>query len=150
MFSSISLPRPDGRRDWVAVILRRSFGSSTVYRRFSGRQISFRARSPNSAGHWRSVPSPVSDIRSTRCSAGYWRVGTPWSRVNAVQIFGSNRAKMVLRRVCKARLRNQCDLSAQPRRPPFDGASNYTVHFDKEQTPPAEAFWSIALVDCFV
>jgi hypothetical protein len=54
---------------------------------------------------------------------------------------------MVLRRVCKARLRNQCDLSAQPRRPPFDGASNYTVHFDKGQTPPAEAFWSIALYD---
>jgi hypothetical protein len=25
---------------------------------------------------------------------------------------------------------------------PLDGASNYTIHFDKGQTPPADAFWS--------
>jgi hypothetical protein len=30
---------------------------------------------------------------------------------------------------------------------PLDGASNYTIHFDKGQTPPAEAFWSITLYD---
>jgi hypothetical protein len=30
---------------------------------------------------------------------------------------------------------------------PLDGASNYTIHFDKEQIPPAQAFWSITLYD---
>jgi hypothetical protein len=30
---------------------------------------------------------------------------------------------------------------------PLDGTSNYTIHFDKGQTPPAEAFWSITLYD---
>jgi hypothetical protein len=30
---------------------------------------------------------------------------------------------------------------------PLDGASNYTIHFDKGQTPPAQAFWSITLYD---
>ena len=30
---------------------------------------------------------------------------------------------------------------------PLDGASNYTIHFDKGQMPPAEAFWSITLYD---
>jgi len=30
---------------------------------------------------------------------------------------------------------------------PLDGASNYVIHFDKGQTPPAEAFWSITLYD---
>jgi hypothetical protein len=30
---------------------------------------------------------------------------------------------------------------------PLDGANNYTIHFDKGQTPPAEAFWSITLYD---
>jgi hypothetical protein len=30
---------------------------------------------------------------------------------------------------------------------PLDGASNYTIHFDKGQIPPAEAFWSITLYD---
>ena len=29
----------------------------------------------------------------------------------------------------------------------LDGASDYTVHFDKGQMPPAEAFWSITLYD---
>jgi hypothetical protein len=29
----------------------------------------------------------------------------------------------------------------------LDGASNYTIHFDKGQMPPAEAFWSITLYD---
>jgi hypothetical protein len=30
---------------------------------------------------------------------------------------------------------------------PLNGASNYTIHFDKGQTPPAQAFWSITLYD---
>jgi hypothetical protein len=30
---------------------------------------------------------------------------------------------------------------------PLDGASNYTIHFDKSQIPPADAFWSITLYD---
>jgi hypothetical protein len=30
---------------------------------------------------------------------------------------------------------------------PLDGANNYTIHFDKEQIPPAQAFWSITLYD---
>src|SRR5262249_51952231 len=30
---------------------------------------------------------------------------------------------------------------------PLDGTSNYTIHFDTGQTPPAEAFWSITLYD---
>jgi hypothetical protein len=30
---------------------------------------------------------------------------------------------------------------------PLDGASNYTIHFDKGQTPPAHAFWSVTLYD---
>ena len=30
---------------------------------------------------------------------------------------------------------------------PLDGANNYTIHFDKEQIPPVQAFWSITLYD---
>jgi hypothetical protein len=30
---------------------------------------------------------------------------------------------------------------------PLDGASKYTIHFDKGQMPPAQAFWSITLYD---
>jgi hypothetical protein len=30
---------------------------------------------------------------------------------------------------------------------PLDGANNYTIHFDKSEIPPAEAFWSITLYD---
>jgi hypothetical protein len=30
---------------------------------------------------------------------------------------------------------------------PLDGASNYTIHFDKDDIPPVEAFWSITLYD---
>lgn len=30
---------------------------------------------------------------------------------------------------------------------PLDGANNYTIHFDKDQTPPTNAFWSITLYD---
>jgi hypothetical protein len=30
---------------------------------------------------------------------------------------------------------------------PLDGASNYTIHFDKDQIPPVGAFWSITLYD---
>ena len=30
---------------------------------------------------------------------------------------------------------------------PLDGASKYTIHFDKSATPPANAFWSITLYD---
>ena len=29
----------------------------------------------------------------------------------------------------------------------LDGGNNYTIHFDKEQMPPAQAFWSITLYD---
>lgn len=30
---------------------------------------------------------------------------------------------------------------------PLDGANNYTIHFNKDEIPPAEAFWSITLYD---
>jgi hypothetical protein len=30
---------------------------------------------------------------------------------------------------------------------PLDGTNRYTIHFDKEQIPPVEAFWSITLYD---
>ena len=30
---------------------------------------------------------------------------------------------------------------------PLDGANNYAIHFDKDQIPPAQAFWSITLYD---
>ena len=30
---------------------------------------------------------------------------------------------------------------------PLDGANRYTIHFDKGETPPANAFWSITLYD---
>ena len=30
---------------------------------------------------------------------------------------------------------------------PLDGGNTYTIHFDKEQIPPAQAFWSITLYD---
>jgi hypothetical protein len=29
----------------------------------------------------------------------------------------------------------------------FDGNKNYVIHFDKGQTPPAKAFWSITMYD---
>jgi len=30
---------------------------------------------------------------------------------------------------------------------PLSGANNYVLHFDKEKTPPVEAFWSVTLYD---
>ena len=30
---------------------------------------------------------------------------------------------------------------------PLDGTNKYTIHFDKDTIPPAEAFWSITLYD---
>jgi hypothetical protein len=30
---------------------------------------------------------------------------------------------------------------------PLDGANNYTLHFDKSDLPPANAFWSVTLYD---
>ena len=30
---------------------------------------------------------------------------------------------------------------------PLDGANNYTIHFEKDEIPPVDAFWSIPLYD---
>jgi hypothetical protein len=30
---------------------------------------------------------------------------------------------------------------------PLDGASNYTIHFEKDEIPPVDGFWSITLYD---
>jgi hypothetical protein len=30
---------------------------------------------------------------------------------------------------------------------PLDGTNNYTIHFEKEQIPPVQVFWSITLYD---
>ncbi|WP_134066889.1 DUF1254 domain-containing protein [Mycobacteroides salmoniphilum] len=30
---------------------------------------------------------------------------------------------------------------------PYDGANKYTLHFDKDQLPPAEGFWSLTMYD---
>ncbi|TDZ95957.1 hypothetical protein CCUG60885_02095 [Mycobacteroides salmoniphilum] len=30
---------------------------------------------------------------------------------------------------------------------PYDGANKYTLHFDKDQRPPAEGFWSLTMYD---
>jgi hypothetical protein len=30
---------------------------------------------------------------------------------------------------------------------PLDGANKYTLHFNKGEMPPAEAFWSVTLYD---
>jgi hypothetical protein len=30
---------------------------------------------------------------------------------------------------------------------PLDGASAYVLHFEKDATPPANAFWSVTLYD---
>ncbi|EJC71759.1 hypothetical protein Rleg10DRAFT_0150 [Rhizobium leguminosarum bv. trifolii WSM2012] len=30
---------------------------------------------------------------------------------------------------------------------PLDGRNNYTIHFDKDQAPPVQAFWSVTLYD---
>ena len=38
---------------------------------------------------------------------------------------------------------NLADKSGQP----LDGANSYAIHFDKGQTPPADAFWSVTLYD---
>src|SRR5262245_30725089 len=38
---------------------------------------------------------------------------------------------------------NLADQSGQP----LDGKNDYTIHFDKAQTPPAQAFWSVTLYD---
>ena len=30
---------------------------------------------------------------------------------------------------------------------PLDGANKYTIHFDKRDTPPTDAFWSVTMYD---
>lgn len=30
---------------------------------------------------------------------------------------------------------------------PLDGANSYTIHFDKDDIPPVNAFWSVTLYD---
>ena len=81
------------------------------------------------------------------------RVANGWSmNTDTMGVYGNYYLKRAHGHSARARRQSARgrDLSAEPRRrhgKPLDGANNYTIHFDKGQMPPVEAFWSITLYD---
>ena len=59
---------------------------------------------------------------------------------------GASSPRMGLGPIC-LRMRSIPSISPTSTGQPLDGANKYTIHFDKGDMPPVDAFWSITLYD---